>query len=229
MAPLITPNQEFKAQIQELQNEIKPLKSSTTNLQQQHQQQQPGPPQKQQIPAAAPQAPAAKKGPKQNNSYTDAAGPSNQQNEATFTKVTHKKTPSAPLYSPDDTRMNRQLIIRTKGIHAKKATSEAILAMVNLYTAPQGVTFVGASIFNNGVIRRETNIHTSADQGSELHFQITKALDLMNIEATSVYANSRWSKWVIHYIPCDIGTTNTTEVATCLADEFFKVTEVSLA
>lgn len=81
MAPLIT-------RIQELEIEVKPLKSIDHHAPQNNKQPKPAPP-----------APASttEKRQKGKMTYADTAGPSNEQKEVTFTKVTHKISPPAHL------------------------------------------------------------------------------------------------------------------------------------
>lgn len=116
--------------------------------------------------------------------------------------------------------MNRQVLVKTTGDILKEATNNTILAMVNQNTTPQGATFLLATVFDGGTIRIETDIHIAVDKGDALRFEIMAALDLMGIQASNMYANSRWSRWMMHDIPAQMGMTNTTRYTICWPTNF---------
>ncbi|KAL0630615.1 hypothetical protein Q9L58_010538, partial [Maublancomyces gigas] len=161
--------------------------------------------------------------------YANAAATNNHQDQGSFTKVLYKKKAPAPFFTPEYTRLNRQVIVETNGPIPDLISNDDILEIVNEATSAQGLKFLSAQRSLNGNLRFETNPSTSADEGAKYHVEITLALDKLHIQATNIYANSRWSKFVIHGVPAYIGTKNSVELSARIADEIFAATNFSLA
>ncbi|KAL0630950.1 hypothetical protein Q9L58_010197 [Maublancomyces gigas] len=163
-------------------------------------------------------------------SYANVASSSNTPPPADFTKVTHqKKKTKAPFFTPEYTKLNRQVIVETNGQIPELISNHDILEVVNEATMAQGLRFLSAQRSTNGNLPFETNPATSADEGAKYHVQITFALEKLHIQATNIYANSRWSKFVIHGVPAHIGTRNTPELSSRIAEEIFQATNFSMA
>lgn len=75
----------------------------------------------------------------------------------------------------------------------------------------------------------ETEPITGADAGVALRQEVNHALDALSIQPTNIYANGRWTKWVIHRVPAMAGNTNILETGTILAQEIQNSTELILA
>ncbi|KAL0630520.1 hypothetical protein Q9L58_010633 [Maublancomyces gigas] len=147
-----------------------------------------------------------------------------------FTRVTHqKKKAKTPFFTPEYTRLNRQVIVETNGQIPELISNDDILEAVNEATMIQGLKFLSAQRSTNGNLRFETNPATSADEGAKYHVEITFALEKLHIQGTNIYANSRWSKFVIHGVPAHIGTRNTPQLSSRIAEEIFQATNFSMA
>ncbi|KAL0630650.1 hypothetical protein Q9L58_010501 [Maublancomyces gigas] len=145
--------------------------------------------------------------------YANVAATNKTQNQGTFTKVSHKKKAPAPFFTPEYSRLNRQVMVETNGPIPDLISNDDSLEIRSL----------------NGNLRFETNPSTSADEGAKYHVEITLALDKLHIQATNIYANSRWSKFVIYGVPAHIGTKNSVELSARIADEIFAATNFSMA
>ncbi|KAL0631760.1 hypothetical protein Q9L58_009368 [Maublancomyces gigas] len=162
--------------------------------------------------------------------YANAASNSNTSPPADFTKVTYeKKKAKTPFFTPEYTRLNRQVIVETSGQIPELISNDNILEVVNEATMAPGLKFHSAQRSTNGNLRFETNPATSADQGAKYHVEITFALEKLHIQATNVYVNSRWSKFGIHGVPAHIGTRNRPELSSLIAEEIFQSTNFSMA
>lgn len=85
-----------------------------------------------------------------------------------FTKVQKNtiKAKETPLYSPEYTRINRQVGVKTEGTIPAKTKNNEGLAIIDQNTSSQGVTFALATIFEGGTIRHETDMNSARDQGA---------------------------------------------------------------
>lgn len=83
--------------------------------------------------------------------------------------------------------------METQGGIPEFISNDNILELVNSRTEPQGLRFIAVERNKNSHLRFETNLLTSADKGSELIRENTGALDSIDISATNIYPNSRWS------------------------------------
>lgn len=197
-------------------NPTPPANTPTQKRKQQQQQQQ----------AGNPKTPATNKGKEKFFAdVTASCGPG----PANFTKVTHKKKAAQPCFQPEYTRLNRQLIVETEGEIPEFITNDSILEVVNALTEPQGLKFIAALRNKNDNLRYERNLLTSSDKGSEMIPEITGALNSLNIKATNIFSNSRWSRYIIHCIPTTIGNKNSVELSARIATEIASVTNLSLA
>lgn len=125
-----------------------------------------------------------------------------------FTKVTHKKKALQPFIHPEYTRLNRQLIVETEGGIPEFISNDSILEVVKSRREPQGLKFIAGEHGKNKNLRFETNLNVSAGKESELMPEIPGALLFLNIKATNIYPNNRWSRYVIHGIPVSISNNN---------------------
>lgn len=121
------------------------------------------------------------------------------------------------------------MVIETAGPIPKGVTSDSILRVINRMVAPQKLQFLAGFCSASGRITLETGPTTSAEMGVALRQEIYQGLDALNIEPTNIFANSRWTKWVIHGVPSEVGTTNTVATCTCLALKIQQSTGVILA
>ncbi|KAL0630611.1 hypothetical protein Q9L58_010542 [Maublancomyces gigas] len=166
---------------------------------------------------------------REKKSYAAAATNDSPNPQTNFTTVQRKTKKAVPLFVPEYTRLNRQVMVETSGPLPPLITNDDILDIVNEATTVQGLKFLSAQRSANGNLRFETNPSTSADEGAKYHVEISLALDKLHIQATNIYPNSRWSKFVIHGVPSHIGTTNTTELSSRVAQEIYEATNISMA
>lgn len=108
-------------------------------------------------------------------------------------------------------------------------TSNSILRVVNMMVAPQQMQYIAVFFATSGRITFETGATVSAEAGVALRQEIYQTLDAQEIVPINNYANSLWTKWVIHGVSAEIGTTNTTETCTKLAQEIQRTSDVILA
>lgn len=163
-------------------------------------------------------------------SYAAAAAVENNKGataDVNFTKITNKKQPKTGFH-PEFPRLSRQFIVETEG-PLPEVTDDQILQVVDNATETQGLRFQCVTRSSKGNLHFKTNLQTSANEGTALHIEIILVLDILSIQVTSVYANSRWSQFVVQDVPASISTKNCAKLATIIADEIQRSTYLSLA
>lgn len=137
---------ELRSQVQQLTLELKKRPTAYANPppppphQQQQQQQKATGPNNQMIPGNQGNANPKGKG----KSYANVAATGPAHDAGAFTKVTRKKkTIAKPFFQPQNTRLNRQLIVETEGPLPELITNDDILKYVNARREPQGLSFGG--------------------------------------------------------------------------------------
>jgi hypothetical protein len=146
--------------------------------------------------------------------------PKNQ--SVTYANVTKRSPPTKKptkkplLFTPDYTRVNRELVIQLDNPRPKPTDINKILVAVNNACSAHGFVFLSAQLTQKGNITLLSPPSVSASEAVKFHPEIKEALKSLDITALSTTANSRWSKFIVHGIPTTIG--EGTEAATALGN-----------
>ncbi|KAL0630911.1 hypothetical protein Q9L58_010234 [Maublancomyces gigas] len=157
-----------------------------------------------------------------------AAGAPIDQPKDSFKLVVKKKKP-APLFKPEYTHMNRQVIRETDCPITDDISDDMIVASVNKAITHHNILFLSATRSPRGKLTFETTPNSSGDTGASMSSEINMALDQLGVCIKGVHAKSRWTGYVIHGVPSHIGTTNTTDVSAKMAEEITAATGFTFA
>lgn len=122
-----------------------------------------------------------------------------------FTSV-QEKNKSQTTFSPEHWKLNREVIVETAGPIPPEITHNQILQVINNTSEIQQMKFQCVSRSASENVKQERNINTPSSEGPSFHQEIALALDILNIQVAKIYANSRWSRYVINMLPATIGT-----------------------
>lgn len=84
-------------------------------------------------------------------------------------------------------------------------SNDNIDSIVNSQTEPQGQKFNAVAWNKNDNLRLKRNLITLADVGLDLIQEIMGTLSSIEITATNILPNSRWSRFVIQGNPSTVG------------------------
>lgn len=133
---------------------------------------------------------------------------------------------SPPLFTPEYTKINNQVIVKTDGLAVEAVTDDAILATLNKAVTNYQFQFLSGRSSGQGNITLETSPNRLVDIGTTFTLKITTAKDSLNIMIDSIYANSRWKEYAIHIVHSHISTTNSkdSELSAQMAEEIYFAT-----
>ncbi|KAL0630709.1 hypothetical protein Q9L58_010442 [Maublancomyces gigas] len=140
-----------------------------------------------------------------------------------------KEEETGTPFQPENTRMNRQVIVEKDCPIPDNITNDAIVTVVNNAIAHHSIGFLSARRSQRGNLMFETTPNTSADTGASLSIEINMALDQLSVFIKGVHAKSRSTGYVIHGVPSHIRTTHTPDVPAKTAEEITTATGFTLA
>ncbi|KAL0631377.1 hypothetical protein Q9L58_009766 [Maublancomyces gigas] len=155
-------------------------------------------PTKQSNPPSPPPAPKATKPSFAAVPASGLAAPSNQWQTATKKA---KKVRPEPLFKPDYTKVNRELIIELSSPIPPGVSDYAIITAANKALASTEVVFCLTRRTTRGNIILLTRPNVSASSAEAYSSILAASLQTLGCTPSSTHANSRWTKFLVHGVP----------------------------
>lgn len=128
-------------------------------------------------------------------------------------KQVPKKTKApkkAPLFAADYTKVNREVVIELASPIPDTLTTDTILAAANMALSPTGIKMVLVRRTPQSNLVLTTSPNTPAALVEPYFESLAFALRPLQLDPTRIKINSRWSKFIIHNIPTNLGDDLTT-------------------
>ncbi|KAL0630804.1 hypothetical protein Q9L58_010343 [Maublancomyces gigas] len=155
-------------------------------------------------PPPSTKAPKAKKTatPLPSKSYTAIAAAGTTPPQDGWTKVNKtKKARPSPLFKPDYTKVQRELIVELSCPIPTGVTDYAIITAANTALASREVRFCLARRTTRGNILLLTRPNIAASSAEAFISPVSTALSALGCQISINHTNSRWTQFLLHGVP----------------------------